>query len=628
MALGNLGLIAYWFLNYLSGYALYRFVFRKSNTLELFIIPQIIGLFMLPFLFTISYFTVGFGASLYLAPVLAVLSSVISFKIPQEVSREKNVDKRLVLVMLAFLIPVSYSFMSSSIFTASADSTFYQTATNHIKNFRTLPPEMGCLSGEVYHYPWFFNLSIALQQILSGLSIIDAHPFYAIYASAIFLLAALLLGKEHSGKDSLGVVYVGFIGLYLYGSMLAASPTVYVFPLIIFFIFCLSRYLKTNDKKTGVLAGVSAGATMYIHGLSFVFVLLVFFAYTLRKALEFDKESLKSLIYPAAGLSTSIPYILFIKGKALSAFVLLPFGGITIFNLLGAIGIVFLAFSFLSLKQKLSETRKIFFYAILLIFIFTNVFVMKQSSNIDRYMTYAAFITALLSLDFLAALENKKRYALIAIFFLLFAPNALQTSLLHASRTPTSQTPEYIVSMWLKDNTNKEDVIAAAPTPVYAGLSERRQLICEPFFLIPWLYEGSLVKGRFSDFLSLYTSPSQDLLKKYNIRYFVFGNREKEYLKSYSTTPYDFDVSWAFKKVFSTENGSVYELVNITALPPAQEKKLAFEKHSRWWTVTERKDERIKALFVNSSYDFSCCASTERRGQFTGNSRAPGKAPV
>ena len=116
MALGYLGLVAYWFLNYLSGYALYRFVFRKSNTLELFIIPQIIGLFMLPFLFTISYFAVGFGASLYLAPVLAVLSSAISFQIPQKVSREKTVDKRLVLVLLAFLIPVSYSFTSSSIF--------------------------------------------------------------------------------------------------------------------------------------------------------------------------------------------------------------------------------------------------------------------------------------------------------------------------------------------------------------------------------------------------------------------------------------------------------------------------------------------------------------------------------
>lgn len=584
MALGHLGLLVYWVFNYISGYPLYRMVFRKSITLERFVIPQIIGLFFLPLLFTLSYFVVGFDASLYTTPAIATLAAVASLKAPQEISKEKlSSHAQLIAVLLAFLIPVSYSFISGSIFTASADSTFYQTATNHIKDFRTLPPEMGCLPGEVYHYPWFFNLAIALQQILTGLSIIDVHPFYAIYASAIFLLSTFLFGSQHSGK-SLGLVYTAFVCLYLYGSMLAASPTVYVFPLIILFLLCLSRYVESNDKKTGVLCGIAAGSTMYIHGLSFGFVSLVFLAYALRKSLEFDKESFKSIVYPILGFTISIPYALFIGGKAISAFVFLPFGGITIFNLLGSMGIIFLVFSLLSLKSKLTEARKIFFYAILLIFIFTNVFVMKQSSNIDRYMTYAVFITGLLSLDFLSALEKKKQYAIVIAFLLLFAPHALGISMEHASRTPTSQTQEYAISIWIKENTKKEDIIAAAPTPVYAGLSERRQLICEPFFLIPWLYDGGKVKGRFSDFLSIYSSPTQSLVEKYNIRYFVFGDREKEYLKSYSVAAFDFSKSQAFRQVFAIKGSGVYELANISALPPSAAYP-AFEKYSRWWTV-------------------------------------------
>ncbi len=586
MMLNFLMWIIFWLFCYLLGYIPYRLLFKTSNNLERIVVPQVFGLILMPALFFIFSSLIGFYYSIIIVPILIVIGIILSLKKHQKIEKVST-GKLIYLLLCIFCLLIIISILPNSMYTASADPMFYQTATNHIKNIQTFPPEMGCFAGYVYHYPWFFNLLMALQEIYSGLPIFVAYPIYIVYSMLLFISAAFMLGLKYSNNKLLSTFFAFILAAFFYSSFQVANPPNQVLPIVLIFIYYLLDFLKKKSFRSGIISGAIAGSMIYIHGLSFGFSVLVILAFCVRKLLDFKKESLLNILYIISGFVVSIPYIAIIKGQALSAFLVLPFATLISFNYLKEFSFFILIFvGSIVIGNNSKEPKRTLIYSIIFVFIFVNIFVMRDSTNIERFMIYTVFPIGLLGLDFIQKLNKKATALIFIIALIIFIPYVgIQTFAFYKVK-PTVETDEYLVSKWLKENTDIKDIIITAPIPSYAGLSERREIICEPFFLIPWLYNSKDVKLRFGELLSLYKEPSKKLIDKYGAKYFIFGANEKSFLNEYGILPFSFETSDAFKPVYKTEKSTIYELINTTRLVEYAELP-AFDSYSRWWTVIE-----------------------------------------
>jgi len=580
-----IGLLIYWLANYAAGYAPYKIFFDRANKLERLIIPQVLGLIALPSLFLALNYLIGFEKALLATVAVAFAAALLVFLKVKNRTEDIAIGPHIFILIAAVASLVGLSLLSGSMYTISADLTFYKTATNSIINTHSFPPELTCFAGATYHYPWFFNLSIALQQLYSGLSEFLVYPVYTLYMAILFVATAYILGLKYSQNNTLATLFAAAMASYFFNSLQVTAPPSYVLPIIMLFFYAFSSFVKTPTAKTGILTGALAGSTIYVHGLSFGFVALVLFAYVLKKIL-FDTKNVVQIAYPLAGAAVALPYLLFIKSQTLSAFLFLPFSTALTFNYVSPFGFLVALFLLSVIKTNNSkESRLTLIYATALLFIFANIFVMKHSPNIDRFMIYMAIPMGLLALDWLGKVDKRIFIIVMIIAALIFIPPVIQLVHSFLLGQPTIETEKYNVSQWLMDNTKPGEIILASPSPFYSGLSERRQVICEPYFLLGWLYDPAQIKERFGDLLALYKEPSREFIEKYGIRHVVLGNQEKDFLSSYDITPYDFGTSKAFRLVYSTGTYKIYELIDASALP-AKTKIPNFSNYSKWWAVT------------------------------------------
>jgi uncharacterized membrane protein len=179
-------------------------------------------------------------------------------------------------------------------------------------------------------------------------------------------------------------------------------------------------------------------------------------------------------------------------------------------------------------------------------------------------------------------LKDKFRAVVLIIFIIFFAIPLLDAANIFASNQDFFSTEKYVVSKWIGSNSPADKSILTAPSSIYVGVSNRKNIVCEPFMAWAHLTESSLIKARFEDLINAYTNPSQQLFNKYKISYIVVGDEEKEFFSKYDLKPYDFS---SFEVAFSYKNSTVYK-ADLSKLPEkAESKELNYTYYSRWWAL-------------------------------------------
>ena len=200
-------------------------------------------------------------------------------------------------------------------------------------------------------------------------------------------------------------------------------------------------------------------------------------------------------------------------------------------------------------------------------------------------MFFMILPASLVTLNFI--FSNRWRNIIIGIILiLLLVPPYLPDILKINKIEKINDSPEFKVSMFLEINTNKDDVVISAPSAIYVALSERKNLMCEPYMQTSMLFN---ITDRYRDLISFYVTPSQSVAEKYNVSYVVFGDREMQFMK-YVELPevFNFSSSTAFEKVYDDGNYKVFYIKDVSKLDATYDESLIHSKlmkkiHYRLW---------------------------------------------
>ena len=583
-------------LNYLSGYPVYRLFFKKQEALQIIFVPQILGLFVLPAIFSLITSLVNFDAAVMVSPMIIIVLSALSFfKVRKQETGNKSFDKRIIPIFLLLFVAVLLGALAATHFVIISDPGFHMSASIDILNSKTLPPDTSCLPGEKFAYSWFSHLSASIFSVYSGITILTFYNFYGLYTFTLFFSISYIVLRSH--LKSKNVILLGLSLMLIYtigfGSFFLHSAQSTAFPLLALFFYSILLSLKNPDAQYKILAGFLAGSMIYIHALTFSFSLLILFSLVLYKLLDFKIQSIKSAICYLAPLIISIPYTIFLSEKVSSLYLFEPLSGLhTIYNYINYVNIFALAIPFAvyrSIKSK-DEIQTVLAMCLITVLIFVNIFVMARSPNIERNAILLFFPTILIGLNYLESLDVKIKIGFSVLAIVLF----LQPALVDINNTffvdhgeaskGVYASYEYNISSWIKANSGKDDAILAAPFAVYTGLSERKAVICNPDFLRGLNYNKEKLKSSFADLLTLYSNPSKELIEKHKIKYAIFGPREKEFLQKYDITPVNFANSTTFEKAYQAGDYQVYS-INKESLPEKTQLYTNFTSYSRWWEI-------------------------------------------
>lgn len=576
--------------NYFSGFILYKFFFKQTDIFEKIFLPQIFSLITTPALFTLLFFLVGFGSALIALPIISIILFLYSFKFKQKTDKFRP-DKKIFTIIgifLAILLLFFFLEFYDHAFSRITDSHFHASIINEIKETKNLPPTTACLSGEKLRYSWFPHIQTAIISIYTNQ---PAYSIFSIYGAYLFLLfgSSVYIISRHYFKNRTSTMLIFHLTIFVYfiPSFYIFSTQGYALPLIILTFYTSIKSVEDNSVKYKILTGLLVASLIYTHGLSFIFsslMLLSIVAYNIQDL----KNKITTPLYYIIPLILIIPFYFFSSADAGGLYMLQPFSGIFLFMAqLQFFNILVLLIPFALIKGLKTDDRPqvYLFTTLITVFLFMMLFIMPSNLNVSRNII---LLMIPLSLFCVRYLNNSNKIIKFFVMVLVASSwiNIHTIDIANTfSATKFSQLPEYSAATWIKSNSTPQDRILAAPTSMYAGVSERKPIICNEDFLRSWAYSPANLKTRFTDMLTLYKSPSRELIQKYNIKYIIFGDNEKKLLEKYDMQPFDFLGSSSFKSEYKVENYTVYSVQDLNTLPEKTSIQINLTSYSRWWEV-------------------------------------------
>jgi len=584
------GLLILLLLNYMSGFSVFRIFFKNTNNLERVILPNLLGLVTTPFTFLLLYSIIGFNLAVYALPLVIFTYFLISFKLKQKTAPSKLSDKRKIILLLVILglltlltLPVV---IQMPYFLQAQEISHHISIANEIKNLKVLPPGQPYLYNEKLPYQWIYHLMLALMSIYSGMPVLFVIHIFKVYLAVLFFSGLFVLGYDYFKNFTISIFLMAFISLFWSFNLYTPATEDYAIGIIVLIFYTFLKSVKSKSYKFSALTGILTASLMYIHGFSFIFAAFIIYSFLLYWLIA-DRKNFKRLLAFLLPLILVIPYYLYIGDTAKSMFLFEPFAGMVysypkLFHIL----LLFLPFgAYKAIKTK-DETQVIFLILFASLFTFVCTLVMTHSMGIMRFVDLMIFPITFLSLNYMKGLRAPLKYASFIICTLLFVYPALSQLNLYFFTQNVLTKDEYHASIWVKDNSNANDVVLMSPMSFYPAITERKVVIDYPVMLSAYHQDP---RGNFIDVAVMYTDPSQELYKKYNISCIFLCDSEFDFLKLYNLTSYNFSKSPAFKTVFKYGNCTVFKVVDLSSLPQFTnrniEDKLIAAKYSRWWIV-------------------------------------------
>ncbi len=578
--------------HYLSGYLVYRFFFNSSTTIKIIFIPLVLSLFITPATFLLFETIAGFDLALIIMPMVFIALFAFSLKFPKIKITKEIPDKKTLIIFAIFFLVVLLGASRTVHFSIISDPPFHMGASNEIINSKSLPPDSPCLPGDKFAYSWFSHLSASLFSIYTGSPLLAIYSYYGIYLFILFFFSSYILADHYLKNKNFRLLFLCLAMIYTigFGSFFLHSPQSYALPFLSLIFYTLLISVKEDQKKYKVFAGFLSASLIYMHALSFSFSLLILVSISLYTFLYSKKDKVISCLCYLSPFIISIPYTLFLSSNLNTLYIFEPLAGIhSLLNYINYINIlaIVLPFAAYAAIKKDESDQTVLLLSIITVLIFVNIFIMTRSPNIERNTILLFFPSTLLTLNYLQSSRRSIKIIVSAIAVIIFLQPAItdvtNTFFLQYSQ-PIHSIPEYNISMWIKDNSVSTDRILSAPIAIYSGLSERKAVVCNPDFLRGLNYNSTRLKSSFGDVLSLFNSPTKELVDKHNIKYIIFGPTEKAFLEKYEITPFEFSSSPAFQSIYQYGNISVYSIKDPGQLPKTSSTS-SFTSRSRWWEI-------------------------------------------
>lgn len=417
--------------NFMSGYAIYRLFFMNANTIESILFPQVLSLIATPSLFTILYFLFGFYSAIFLMPLLVLCLFLLSFRIKQRILKARLSWKSIgffvaMASVMAGVMIVQFFFNLPNV----QDTTNYIAIANNIKDFKILPPANPCLFGTIMNYQWFYHLFLALISIYSGISVFWIVPAFTVYLIVLLLSFGFYVALRQFGKEILAASFITIIAIVFFLYYWAPQPQGFSLILILMFLYLLAEFMRTKNERLLILAGLVGAGVMYIHGLSFIFILISVLSFSLyRLIFNFGKGVLREIVLLLAPFVLSIPYYFLIAQYVSLGFLLEPLAGLFFnylinFNFL----LVILPIAIYQIFKRHDSSQVFFLVLLVALFIFVNIFVMMRSNAIDRFVTYMIFPILYISFNFLKGRRMIVSCAFLAVVIGFFIYSTITRS--------------------------------------------------------------------------------------------------------------------------------------------------------------------------------------------------------
>ncbi len=593
--------ILFFILHFFPGYAFQKQFYKEARSAERLFIPAVLSLFLTPALFTGLTFAIGFESSLIFLPVIITMIGAYIFlktgkQIPKISAQSvKSKIKKPVFVISAslFLILLLLFFLALPQFAFSriTDSHFHAAAVNEIRTYKSLPPDTACLPGEKLKYSWFPHLMTYLISEYSGLPTYSIFSFYGLYLFILFAYSVYILGNTYlSGNNAILSAFLAVILVYFYASFFLFSTQGYALPIISLAFYFMVKSFNNNGRKYKILAGFLVSSLIYIHGLSFVFCLIALISITTYSLASTGnlRRKMQSAAHYLLPLSAAFPFYLLNTASSKGLYMFQPLSGLFLYvSQMQYFSILLVILPFAAakaLKEKNGGQIQLLF-SLVAIFAFVIMFVMPRNPNIYRNIFLSIFPLSLFGFYYLKGFSHIK---IAAAAFLLILPwifvyvDDLKNTF---SAENFYGLQQYSASEWAGNNSSPHDRILAAPNPLYSGVSERKMIVCSDDFLRGWGYDQQRLKSSFGDTLSLFNSPSKDLIEKYMVKYIIYGDEENKFLQKYDVQPFDFAASSAFAAEYKSGNYTVYSVKDIKSLPEKPAVAFNFTRYSRWWEI-------------------------------------------
>ena len=562
---------------YFGGNLIQKVFFRETTELKSIILSLTFGTIIFPTIFILIYILVGFVESLYITPIISLIFFIVSRRIKQAKKRE-GTDKKLIVVILIIIALNVLTMYGGDYWRRAADPHFHFSAILSIKNTQTLPPDTACLPGENYRYSWFSHLNGAILLSYTQSSVLYTIPIFAVFTSILAILMAYLLSSRFTKSP---ILLTLMIISYHINVLISPGPHPAALMMVILFFYCLHNYDDKKTNKNALLLSSVSASIFYFHGFSFIFSVIILFSYCVLNILQ-RRFVYKHILYLALPLSLALPFYILIASTDFKLFLFVPFGGLLQrYYTLGPL-LLGLVGAYFAIKKR--EPKMMINVSILItLFVFLNSFIMIRSLNVERFLIFMFWPLSILLIYWVERYSKAIKYSIILIVcFLLIFP---YLSEILGTYEPFTQTEEYKVSSWLKQNTLLGERFVSAPTPIYLTSSERQTVFCEDGFLRGWFYPPKHIKENFEDLILLYTAPTQELVKKHNIKYFVLGLNEQLFFKEYDIEPYNFSSQTTFLEVFSGNQYKVYTPILYKLPEKLPRHDLNYTTYSRWWEL-------------------------------------------
>jgi hypothetical protein len=471
-------------------------------------------------------------------------------------------------------------------FLQAQEISHHVAIANEIKNFKVLPPGQPYLYNEKLPYQWIYHLMLALMSIYSGMPILFVIHIFKVYLALLFFSGLFILGYDYFKNFTISIFFMVFISLFWSYNLYTPATGDYATCIIVLIFYIFLKSIKNGSYKSSVLTGILTASLMYIHGFSFIFAGFILYSFFLYWTIT-DRKNFKQLLALLLPLILVVPYHLYMGEPTKFMFLFEPFAGLVysypkLFHIL----LLFLPFgAYKAIKTK-DETQIIFLLLFAVLLTFVSTLVMTHSMGIMRLVDLMIFPITFLSLNYMKDLRTPLKYVSFIICTLLFIYPALSQLDLYFFTQNVLTKDEYHASIWLNENTNINDVVLMSPMSFYPAITERKVVIDYPVMLSTYHQDP---RGNFIDVAVMYTTPSKELYKKYNISYVFLCDSEFDFLRLYNLTAYNFSKSPAFKTAFKYGNCTIFKVFDLNSLPQSTnrniEDKLIAAKYSRWWVV-------------------------------------------
>jgi len=582
-----IGILVLLLTNYLSGYFLFRLFFKRVNTFEIVVLPQIFSMVVTPIIFYILYLAAGFDTALYILPLVSLATCFVSLMKKQQVYRENIGKKFLILLFVLFSFFIAMVFINYFLnFSELGDMGSWISISKEIVNSKSLPPDYPCFYGNKVHFQWLYHLMASLISIYSKVDVFYVMPFFGAYLSILFSLICFMIARKYLKEVKIAFFAMSVIAIFFLGRYTDLSYNGYGLIIAMSAIYTFMVYREEKSVKLAFLVGAISSSIIYFHAFSFFFSSLFIISYLLYKIIfGMNKKDMGQILIIILTFVLVLPYILPSMQFTKTFFMFEPFSGL-LFNYISTFNILLIAlpFGILLMMKNRDEMSLIFLSFLITLFVVLNTFVTTGGPAYGYFLQYMVIPVVMISFNYVKSLSEFKKN----LFFVLAVALFLYPYLIYANLSPDKNilmSDEYTASGWISMNTGKNETVLTSDTPLYIALSGRKTIVCQSVSLIG---EHVNPKENFADMVMLYTNPSMDLMEKYKISYVVIGDKEKDFFKKYDLTPYNFS-SPAFETSYSHGSVKVFKLVDGARLPLKMNENirnsLNFTSYSRWWQV-------------------------------------------